>query len=47
MLSDDLTEEERKIRSILKYKRRLRPGKVKLYVTHYIKKLYKTHFNFL
>ncbi|XP_018300723.1 uncharacterized protein [Mycetomoellerius zeteki] len=25
MLSDDLTEEERKIRSILKYKRRLRP----------------------
>jgi len=33
MLSEDLTDEERKERSILKYRRRLRPGKIKLYKT--------------
>lgn len=30
MLSEDLTDEERNVRSILKYRRRLRPGKIRL-----------------
>ncbi|XP_018300725.1 uncharacterized protein [Mycetomoellerius zeteki] len=36
MLSDDLTEEERKIRSILKYKRRLRPGDAEKVAQYFI-----------
>lgn len=30
MLSEDPTDEERNVRSILKYRRRLRPGKIRL-----------------
>lgn len=30
MISEDMTDEERNVRSILKYRRRLRPGKIRL-----------------
>ncbi|XP_011062831.1 PREDICTED: uncharacterized protein LOC105151058 isoform X1 [Acromyrmex echinatior] len=36
MLSDDLTDEERKIRSILKYRRRLRPGDAEKVAQYFI-----------
>ncbi|XP_018342442.1 PREDICTED: uncharacterized protein LOC108748670 [Trachymyrmex septentrionalis] len=36
MLSDDLTDEERKIRSVLKYRRRLRPGDAEKVAQYFI-----------